>query len=113
MAGQWSSTSMAACTAQRSAENAACDLTGDWVHIRTSNLQALRRLADRAKNLDSLRRSVALWRAGIRPGPAADLFIAHLPDDLNLDDAEAVRQACAEITAAALDGNRQLAEATP
>jgi hypothetical protein len=101
------------CPAQRSVEKAACGLTGDWMHIRRANLQALRRLADQAKHVDPLRRQVALWRAGIKPGPAAELFLAHLPDTVNLNDAEAVRQACAEITAAVLDGNRQLAEVTP
>lgn len=60
-----------------------------------------------------LRRQAALWRAGIKPGPAADLFLDRLPDDVDPDDVEAVRQACAEITAAVLDGHRQLAEATP
>jgi hypothetical protein len=62
---------------------------------------------------EPLRRQAALWRAGIKPGPAAELFVDRLPDDVDLDDPQAVRQACAEITAAVLDGNRQLAEATP
>jgi hypothetical protein len=62
---------------------------------------------------DALRRSVALWRAGVKPGPAADLFLDRLPDDVNFDDVEAVRRACAEITAAVLDGHSQLAESTP
>jgi hypothetical protein len=58
------------------------------------------------------RRQAALWRAGIKPGAAAELFLAHLPDDVDLADVEAVRRACAEITAAVLDGHRQLAEAS-
>lgn len=61
----------------------------------------------------ALQRQAALWRAGIKPGPAAGLFLDRLPDGVNFDDVEAVRRACAEITAAVLDGNRQLAEATP
>jgi hypothetical protein len=60
-----------------------------------------------------LRRQAALWRAGIKPGAAAELFVERLPTDVALDDVVAVRRACAEITAAVLDGNRQLAEATP
>jgi hypothetical protein len=51
-----------------------------------------------------------LWRAGIKPGAAGDLFLDRLPDDLDLDDVEAVRQACAAITAAVLDARNELAE---
>ena len=57
-----------------------------------------------------VRRQAALWRAGIKPGPAAELFLTHLPGDVDLTDVDAVRQACAEITAAVLDGRNQLAE---
>jgi hypothetical protein len=71
--------------------------------------QAEARLAE----MEPLRRQAALWRAGIKPGPAADLFLDRLPADVNLDDVEAVRRACAAITAAVLDGRSQLAEATP
>lgn len=46
--------------AQRSAENADCVLTGDWVHIRRSNLQASRHQAACAKNVGPLRRQAAL-----------------------------------------------------
>jgi hypothetical protein len=60
-----------------------------------------------------LRRSVALWRAGVKCGPASELFLDRLPNDLDLDDAEAVRLACAEITSAVLNARDQLAEATP
>jgi hypothetical protein len=70
--------------------------------------QAESRLAE----IGPLRRQAALWRAGVKPGPAADLFLDRLPDDVNFDDVEAVRQACAAITAAVLDGRSQLAEAT-
>jgi hypothetical protein len=56
-----------------------------------------------------VRREAALWRAGIKPGPAADLFLDRLPDDVDLNDPESTRQACAEITAAVLDGHRQVA----
>ena len=59
--------------------------------------------------VDPLRRQTALWRAGVKPGPAADLFLDRLPADVNLDDVEAVRQACAEITAAVLDARNELA----
>jgi hypothetical protein len=34
------------------------------------------------------------------------------PDDVDLDDVQAVRQACAEIMAAVLDGRSQIAEVT-
>jgi hypothetical protein len=89
----------------------------DVVHIPRENLRNLRRLAARqdalVAEIGPLRRQAALWRAGIKSGPAAELFLDRLPDDVNLSDAEAVRQACAEITAAVLDGHRQLAEATP
>ena len=54
------------CNAQRSTEKAACVLTGDWLHIRRPNLQALRHKAARAENVDRLRREAALWRAGVR-----------------------------------------------
>jgi hypothetical protein len=98
------------------------------VHIRRDHLRAMgdalkreraKREALRAE-VDALRaetapavRQAALWRAGIKPGPAAELFLTHLPDDVDLDDVEAVRQACAAITAAVLDGHHQLAETTP
>ena len=57
----------------------------------------------------ALHRQAALWRAGVKPGPAADLFLDRLPIDVNLDDVEAVRRACAEITAAVLDARDELA----
>lgn len=95
------------------------------VHIKRDHLRAMgaalkreraRREALRAE-VDTLRaetapalRQAALWRAGIKPGAAADLFLDCLPDDLNLDDVEAVRQACAEITSAVLGARDQLAE---
>jgi hypothetical protein len=59
-----------------------------------------------------LRRQAALWREGIKPGPAAELFLDRLPADVDPGDSRAVRQACAEITAAVLDGHRQVAGAT-
>jgi hypothetical protein len=58
-----------------------------------------------------LRREAALWRAGIKPGPAAELFLDRLPDDVDLNDPAVLRQACAEITAAVLGARDQLAEA--
>jgi hypothetical protein len=61
---------------------------------------------------EPLRRQAALWRAGIKPGAAANLFLDRLPNDVDLDDVEAVRQACAEITSAVLGARDQLAEAT-
>jgi hypothetical protein len=57
-----------------------------------------------------LRRQAALWRAGIKPGTAADLFLDRLPDDVDVTDDAAVRQACAEITAAVLGARDELAE---
>jgi hypothetical protein len=96
------------CPAQRSAEKAACDLVGDWVHIRRVNLQALRRRAERADGIGPLRRQAALWRAGVKFGPAAELFIDRLPEDVDLNDAEAVRLACAEITSAVLGARDEL-----
>jgi hypothetical protein len=57
---------------------------------------------------DHLRRQAALWRAGIKPGPAAELFLDRLPDDVDLDDAEAVRLACAQITSAVLGARDEL-----
>jgi hypothetical protein len=87
------------------------------VHISAENLRNLRRIAAKHQalnaDLGAVRRQAALWRAGIKPGPAADLFLAHMPDDVNLNDAEAVRQACARITSAVLDGRSQLAGVTP
>jgi hypothetical protein len=96
------------------------------VHIKRDHLRAMgaalkreraRREALRTE-VDTLRaetaaarRQAALSRAGIKPGAAADLFLDRLPDDLNLDDVEAVRQACAEITSAVLGARDQLAEA--
>jgi hypothetical protein len=75
--------------------------------------QAEARLDALQAEIGALRRSVALWRAGIKPGPAASLFLDRMPVTVDLDDVDAVRQACAGITAAVLDGHRQLAEATP
>lgn len=60
--------------------------------------------------LGPLRRQAALWRAGVRYGPAADLFLDRLPADLDLDDVDAVRLACAEITSAVLAARAELAE---
>lgn len=62
--------------------------------------------------IDALHRQAALWRAGIKPGVAAELFLDRLPADVNLDDPQAVREACAAVTAAVLEGRSQLAEAT-
>jgi hypothetical protein len=63
-----------------------------------------------AADVPLLRRQVALWRAGIKYGPAAELFLSELGDDMDLDDTDAVRQACAALTAAVLDGRAQLEE---
>jgi hypothetical protein len=60
---------------------------------------------------DLLRRQAALWRSGIQPGPAAELFLDRLPADVDLDDAEAVRLACAQITSAVLGARDELARA--
>jgi|Tabmets5t2r1_1033131.scaffolds.fasta_scaffold00394_5 hypothetical protein len=107
-----SDTELESCSAQRSTEKAACDLVGDWVHIRRSSLQALRRKAKRADDIGPLRKEAALWRAGIKPGPASELFLDRLPDDVDLDDAEAVRLACAEITSAVLGARDELVGST-
>jgi hypothetical protein len=58
---------------------------------------------------DLLRRQAALWQAGIKPGPAAELFLDRLPDDVDLNDAEQVRLACARITSAVLGARDELA----
>jgi hypothetical protein len=55
-----------------------------------------------------LRRQAALWRAGVKSGPAAELFLERLPDDLNLENLDAVRQCCASITADLLGAREQL-----
>jgi hypothetical protein len=57
---------------------------------------------------EPLRRQAALWRAGIKPGPASELFLDRLPDHVDLSDAEAVRLACAEITSAVLGARDEL-----
>jgi hypothetical protein len=44
----------------------------------------------------------------VKSGPAAELFLERLPDDLNLENVDAVRQACAEITAAVLGAREEL-----
>jgi hypothetical protein len=83
----------------------------------TIDLHELRRVAKRLEdrppslrtNTETLHRQVAMWKAGIRYGPQADLFLGQWPGDVDLDDPEAVRQACAEIAGAAL-GARRLAE---
>jgi hypothetical protein len=87
--------------------------------IRASGKRAAKRARAAEAERDALqaeigplRRQAALWKAGIKPGSAADLFLAHLPDTVDLSDPEAVRLACAEVAAALLDGNRQLVEAT-
>jgi hypothetical protein len=61
--------------------------------------------------IDLLRRQAALWRSGVKPGPAADLFLDRLPDNVDLNDAEAVRLACAQITSAVLGARDELARA--
>lgn len=98
------------CNAQRSSERADCVLTGDWVHIRRSNLQALRHKAARAGNVGPLQRQAALWKAGVRYDAGAQLLLQQLPDDIDLDDADAVRAACSSIVAAVLGTRAQLAE---
>jgi hypothetical protein len=105
-----SDTEVVPCHAQRSAEKADCVLTGDWVHIRRSNLQALRHQAARAKNVGPLRRQAALWKAGIRYDAAAKLLLEQLPDDTDWDDPAAVRAACSAIVAQVLGARDQLAE---
>jgi hypothetical protein len=58
--------------------------------------------------ISPLRRQAALWRAGVKFGPAGELFLDRLADDVDLNDAEAVRLACAEITSAVLGARDQL-----
>jgi hypothetical protein len=41
-----------------------------------------------------LRRQAALWRAGVRYDAGAKLLLQQLPDDVDLNDAEAVRKVC-------------------
>jgi hypothetical protein len=55
-----------------------------------------------------VRKQAALWRAGIKPGAAGQLFVDRLPDDIDLDDADAVRLACAQITSAVLGARDEL-----
>jgi hypothetical protein len=78
------------------------------VHIRRTSLQALRRKAKRPDEIGPLRRQVALWRAGVKCGAAAELFMDRLPADVDLDDGEAVRLACAQITSAVLGARDEL-----
>jgi hypothetical protein len=86
---------------------------GDALKRERARREALRVEVDSlGSEIGPLRRSVALWQAGIKPGPAADLFLDRLPDDVNLNDAESVRLACAQITSAVLGARDQLAEAT-
>jgi hypothetical protein len=98
------------CNAQRSADKAACDLQRDWLHIRRANLQALRHQAARAKDIGRLRRSVALWQAGVRYDAAAKLLLEQLPDDTDWDDPAAVRAACSAVVAQVLGARAQLEE---
>jgi hypothetical protein len=63
-----------------------------------------------AAEVPTLRRQVALWRAGIKPGAAAELFVSRMGDDVDLDDPDAVRRVCAEITASVLEQHHQLDE---
>jgi hypothetical protein len=55
-----------------------------------------------------LRRQAALWRAGVRFDAGSALLLQALPDDVDLNDPDAVRQACAEIAAAVLGTRNQL-----
>jgi hypothetical protein len=81
------------------------------VHISAENLRNLRRLAARQEALGAeIGRQAALWRAGVRYGTGANLLLQHLPDDLDLDDVEAVRAACSTIVAAVLGARDELAE---
>jgi hypothetical protein len=74
------------------------------VHIKRDHLRAMGAALKRERaRREALRAEVDTLRA--------DLFLDRLPDDLNLDDVEAVRQACAEITSAVLGARDQLAEA--
>jgi hypothetical protein len=97
--------------------------TGGIVHIKRDHLRAMggalkreraRREALRVEvddlraEIDHVRREAALWRNGIKPGPAADLFLDRLPDDVDLDNAEAVRFACAQITGSVLGARDEL-----
>jgi hypothetical protein len=47
----------------------------------------------------------------VKFGPAAELFLDRLPEDVDLDDAEQVRLACARITSAVLGARDELARA--
>ena len=96
------------CNAQRSAEKAACDLTGDWVHIRRSNLQALRHKAARAENVDRLRREAGLWRAGVRPMPVPSCPPSYPPTWISKISGGAA--ACPTVLAAVLGTRAQLDE---
>jgi hypothetical protein len=80
------------------------------VHVPVEQLRSLRRLADRAKHINALRRESALWRAGIRYGASAEVLLQRLPNDVDLDDPEAVRQECSAIVAGLLGARDQLAE---
>ena len=99
--------------------------TARQVEPRPDRLEAVRaaakRNANRTRAIEAerdelqaevvpLRRQAALWRAGVKPGPAAELFLERLPGDFNLEDVDAVRQACAEIIADLLGAREQLAE---
>jgi hypothetical protein len=67
------------CNAQRSAENADCVITGGWVHIRRSNLQALRHQSGPRQERRSPAPSGGAVKAGVRYDAAAELFIDRLP----------------------------------
>jgi hypothetical protein len=57
---------------------------GTAVKRERAKREALRTAVDtlRAETAPALRQA-ALWRAGIKPGAAPDLFLDRLPDDLN------------------------------
>lgn len=55
-----------------------------------------------------LRRQAALWKAGVRYDAGAKLLLQQLPDDVDLNDPQAVREACSTIVAAVLGARDQL-----